>query len=149
MAIGDAILTNAFLVDLGKFRVATYQEVTGLKFGLETSEVTSVTAAGETLIRQQPSKQLGQEITLSRPVDEQAKQWVDWVMQCAEVGDWDSTRQNIAITALNRNKKPTLRFNLTNAWASSWQGSALEGGNSSPAVETVTIIYEDLNVESP
>ncbi|MGW1051861.1 phage tail protein [Streptomyces sp. NPDC001118] len=146
LAIGDALRTDIFAVDLGKFRVATYQQVSGLTFGQDATEVRTVTNSGELSTRKQPGAPQPQEIKLSRPMDA-SRQWVDWVQQCTEGGDTDSARQDIAITALDNNKKPTVRYNLTNAWASQWSGPDLDASSSEAATETVTITYEGITVE--
>ncbi|MFE3259443.1 phage tail protein [Nocardia sp. NPDC059091] len=60
----------------------------------------------------------------------------------------DAARQNITMTLLDGKRKPVKRFHFMKAWPSAWKGPSLEAGNSGPAVEQVTITYEDSKVEN-
>ncbi|MCC3775468.1 phage tail protein [Streptomyces sp. UNOB3_S3] len=146
MAIGDAISSDVFAVDLGKFRVATYQAVSGLSFGRDATEVKAVTADGHLLTRKIPGANQLPDITLTRPMDE-SQTWVDWVKLTANSQGIDSARENLSISLLDSHKNPTRRINLINAWASSWNGPSLQAGNAEAAIEKVTISYEDMTIE--
>ncbi|PSJ29553.1 phage tail protein [Streptosporangium nondiastaticum] len=146
MGVGDAISTDVFAVDLGKLRVATYQGLSGLSFGSDAIEVKSVTPDGHLLTRKNPVAEVLPHITLTRPMD-QNPAWIDWVKQTAAGQGGDSAPTNISISLLDGNKAPVRRVNLINAWASSWSGPTLQAGNTDPAIEKVTITYEDMTIE--
>ncbi|MEU3350751.1 phage tail protein [Streptomyces sp. NPDC037389] len=146
MAVGDPIRTDVFAVELGKFRVATYQAVEGLPFGQDAPDAQSVTPSGKLLTGRLPGNRQLPDLTLSRPTDA-SKQWIDWVTQTAAQQGADPERANISISALDGAKKPVLRFTLLNAWASSWEGPAMQAGNTDPSIEKITIVYEDMTVD--
>ncbi|MCA6090922.1 phage tail protein [Streptomyces sp. SCA3-4] len=146
MAVGDEIRTDVFAVDLGKFRVATYQGVSGLSFGSDAVEVKSVTTDGHLLTRKNPGAEVLPHVTLTRPMDHD-QTWTDWVKESAAGQGGDSAPTNISISLLDGNKAPVRRVNLINAWASSWSGPSLQASNTDPVIEKVTITYEDMTIE--
>ncbi|MEV4503990.1 phage tail protein [Streptomyces klenkii] len=145
MAVGDPIRSDAFAVHLGKFQVATYQAVEGLQFGQDGTDTRSVTASGR-LIRKVPGAQQLPDLTLSRPMGA-SEEWTDWVTRTAARQGADPERANLSISALDAAKKPLVRFNLINAWASSWEGPELQPGSTTPAIEKTTIVYEDMTMD--
>ncbi|MGW4563437.1 phage tail protein [Streptomyces sp. NPDC004561] len=86
-------------MDLGKFRVASYQAVSGLPFGQDANEVQTVTPEGELVTRKAPGDRQLQDITLSRTMDA-SRQWADWVVLTATNQDIDDARVNIGISLL-------------------------------------------------
>ncbi|MEU4212185.1 phage tail protein [Streptomyces sp. NPDC026206] len=146
MAVGDALRTDLFGVDLGKFRVTTYKEVSGLAFGQDATEVKRVTADGHLVARKNPGARQLPDITLSRPMDTNHV-WSEWVRQTAMEQDVDQARTNLSISLLDSKMRPIKRVNLLNAWASRWKGPALQADNASAAIEKVTIVYEDMTVD--
>ncbi|MFI9237092.1 phage tail protein [Streptomyces sp. NPDC053079] len=147
MPVGDALRTDVFAVDLGKFRVATFQQVSGLVFGQDATEVKTVVPDGQLVTRKIPGAGQLPGVTLSRPMDASST-WVDWVMLTATNQDVDQARANIGISLLDSKKNPVLRVNLLNAWASSWKGPTLQAANSSAAIETVTLAYDDMTIDT-
>lgn len=146
MNIGDVLTTHTFVIELGAFQVETCQEVSALTYGQDVIECKQVTSTGELISRKQPGASQGGEITITRGMD-QSKAFTDWVKETRQNHSLDTARQNIGITVLDATKRPVRRLQLVNAWASSWQGPALQAGNASPAMETVTIQFEDCIVE--
>ncbi|MEU4999299.1 phage tail protein [Streptomyces sp. NPDC021622] len=53
----------------------------------------------------------------------------------------------MTITMSDSQGRAIRRFHLTNAWASKWEGSSPDSSDVDPALERVTIAYEDLTVE--
>ncbi|MFI2078051.1 MULTISPECIES: phage tail protein [Streptomyces] len=145
MQVGDALGADMFAVDLGKFRVATYQGLSGLTFEQDATGVKTVTPEGSLVTRKIPGAKQLPDITLSRPMDA-SKVWVDWVVLTATNQDLDEARQNVGISLLDANKKPVLHVNLVNAWASSWKGPALSAGDASAGIETITLAYDDITI---
>jgi phage tail-like protein len=147
MAVGDVLRADIFTVELGKFQVATYQEASGLAFGQDATEAKTVTPKGQLLARKLPGARQLPDITLSRPMDANHA-WTDWVVQSATSQDVDEARANIGITLLDTKRNPILRVNLHNAWAKSWEGPALQAGNSEAAIEKITLAYDDITIDN-
>lgn len=139
MAVGDPLRADAFGVDLGKFRVATYSAVEGLNLAM---------TEGRLLTRKLPGATQFPDCTLSRPLDESVM-WTDWVTHTAAQQGVDPARANISISALDAQQKPLLRLDLVNAWAKSWDGPGLQAGHTEAAIEKITIVYEDMTIDKP
>ncbi|MFI6767516.1 phage tail protein [Streptomyces sp. NPDC050355] len=147
MAIGDVYSTNLFSVELGKFQVETVQSVTPPTSQLDAVETGQISATGEPVVRKQPAPhpQSG-EITVTRGMDK-SRAFTEWINTSLEQRDIDSARQNVTIVQYDVNKKPVIRYHLTNAWASQLQGVDLDASSTSPATEQVTITYEECTIE--
>ncbi|MFI9045429.1 phage tail protein [Streptomyces sp. NPDC053427] len=147
MATGDVYPSNLFSVALGNFQVETVQSVSAPTEQWEVVETRQVSASGEPVIRKQPaaSPQSG-EITVTRGMDK-SRAFTDWINTSLEKKDIDSARQNVTIVQYDVNKKPVIRYHLTNAWASQLQGADLDASSTSPATEKVTITYEECTIE--
>ncbi|MEU2433669.1 phage tail protein [Streptomyces sp. NPDC007861] len=147
MATGDVYPSNLFSVELGNFQVETVQSVSTPTMQLDVVETRQVSATGETIIRKQPAAgpQSG-EITVTRGMDK-SKAFTDWINTCLAKRDIGAARQNVTIVQYDVDKKPVLRYHLSNAWASQLKGADLDAGSNSAATEQVTITYEECTVE--
>ncbi|PSJ26869.1 hypothetical protein B7P34_20705 [Streptosporangium nondiastaticum] len=56
-------------------------------------------------------------------------------------------RQNITIAVMDPHKNVLRRINLTNAWASQWNGPELSATSTEAAIERVTIAYDEITLE--
>ncbi|MFE5868316.1 phage tail protein [Streptomyces roseifaciens] len=144
--LGDTFVANHFVIELGKFQVATFQEVSGLQVGSDVVETQQVSPTGDLIERKQPGPRATGQITLSRAMDQNTT-LLDWVNTTSEKGDLDTARQNVSIAILDSQKNVARRFNLANAWASEWSGPGLAASSGSAAVESVTIVYEEITAE--
>ncbi|MGK5733842.1 phage tail protein [Streptomyces sp. URMC 124] len=118
----------------------------GLQFGQDAVGTRSVTADGRLLTRKVPGALQLPDVTLSRPMDA-SEEWADRVTRTAARQGVDPERADLSISALDAAKKPLVRFRLVNAWASSWEGPGLRAGDGDPAIEKITIVYEDMTVD--
>ncbi|MFJ6054785.1 phage tail protein [Streptomyces sp. NPDC092307] len=143
----DCTLTNnAFTIDLGRFQVDTCQSVDGLTIGQDTIEIRQVTASGELVICKQPGARQAGEVTITRGLNGNTA-FTDWVNETLQRHSPSTARQNVTITLIDSMKQPVRRYQLINAWATSWQGPSLQAGDSTAATETITLTYEDCTVE--
>ncbi|GGK10082.1 phage tail protein [Pilimelia anulata] len=140
---GDTFATHRFQVELGKARVESVQEVSGLTVELDAIEVNQVTPTGEYLIRKIPGARKGGEVTITRGLD-QSSAFTDWIKDTFEKGAIDTARQNISIIIVDSKNEAQRRFDLSNAWVSKWEGPNLKAGDASPATEKVTVVFEDI-----
>ncbi|MEJ3746402.1 phage tail protein [Actinomycetes bacterium KLBMP 9797] len=141
---GDAFATHRFQVELGKARVESVQEVSGLTVELDAIEVNQVTPTGEYIIRKIPGARKGGEVTVTRGLDKSSA-FTSWIKDTFEKGAIDAARQNISIIIVNAANDQQRRFDLTNAWVSKWEGPNLKAGDPTPATEKVTIVFEDIS----
>ncbi|KOT78715.1 hypothetical protein ADK70_33360 [Streptomyces rimosus subsp. pseudoverticillatus] len=140
--IVTSLTTNTFAVELGNIRVETLQSVSGVMFGQEVIDVKQQdSVTGKMVIVKQPVPVRDGEVTVTRGTDK-SKVFTDWIN--ASLQDHDHAGADIAIVCLDAARNPVRRFNLSNAWASSWIGSELDADGAGSAIETVTICYTDL-----
>ncbi|MFL6125881.1 phage tail protein [Actinophytocola sp.] len=146
MAEGDALATHIFGVQLGGYMVESLQEVSGLTVEEDVVEIYQVTATGKPIIRKQPGAQKGGEVTITRGLDK-SSEFSKWLKETLENGAVNSARQNITIEVKDTEGNSVRRMQLTNAWASKWEGPSLKAGESSAATEKVTLTFEEIKVE--
>ncbi|MEU4804584.1 phage tail protein [Actinosynnema sp. NPDC023587] len=146
MAEGDALSTHIFGVQLGGFMVESLQEISGLSVEEDVVDVFQVTSTGKPLIRKQPGAQKGGEVTLTRGLD-QSSEFTKWLKETLEKGAVTAARQNVTIEVKDSEGNTVRRMQLTNAWASKWEGPSLKAGESTAATEKVTLVFEEITVE--
>jgi phage tail-like protein len=146
MATGNTLSTHLFAIDLGKFQVETVQDVGGLVWEQDVVEVRQVTPTGELLVRKQPGARKSGQITVTRGMDKSTA-FTDWIRASLVDKDFDGARQDVTVSLMDPRKTVVRRVRLTNAFASRWEGPSLQAGGAGPAVEQVTIDYEDITVE--
>jgi phage tail-like protein len=140
---GDTFVTHRFQVELGKARVESVQEVSGLTVELDAIEVTQVTPTGEYIIRKIPGARKGGEVTITRGLDKSSA-FTSWITDTYEKGAIDAARQNISIIIVDSQNSEQRRWDLSNAWVSKWEGPSLKAGDASPATEKITIVFEEI-----
>lgn len=146
MQIHDEITTGTFGIELGKSRVETAQAVSGFTGGQDVVSE-QVTPTGQHLTHRQPGADRAGEVTITRGRDKSA-QFTNWIEKTMVNCAFDSAIPNIAITVMDGQEQPVRRIHLFNAWASNLQGPSLDADSAGPATETVTIVYEDVRVET-
>ncbi|MCX5300286.1 phage tail protein [Streptomyces sp. NBC_00193] len=143
---GRILTTYTFALELGGIEVASFQDCGSIAYGTDVIEMKQISPTGELMLTKQPGARLSGEVTISRGMDSNAA-FTTWVKETAANHNVDAARKNVTITVMDSQKNPVRRINLTNAWASSWSSPSLEAGGSGPAIESVTITYEDVTVE--
>jgi len=146
MATGNTLSTHIFAIELGKFQVETVQDVSGLVLEQDVVEVRQVSSTGELLIRKQPGARRSGQITVTRGMDKSTA-FTDWIKTTLVDKDLDGARQDVTVSLMDAKRNVVRRVRLTNAFASRWEGPSLQAGGNGPAVEQVTIDYEDIRVE--
>ncbi|HEY9367708.1 phage tail protein [Streptomyces sp.] len=146
MATGDALSTHIFGVQLGGYLVESIQEISGFTVEEDVVEVKQVTSDGKQIIRKQPGARQAGEITITRGLD-QSSEFTKWIKETLNNGAVNSARQNLTIEIKDTEGNTVRRIQLMQGWASKWEGPSLKAGDSSPATESVTIVFEEIVVE--
>ncbi|MFE1879839.1 phage tail protein [Streptomyces diastatochromogenes] len=146
MATGDALSTHVFGVQLGGYLVESIQEISGFTVEEDVVEVKQVTSEGKQIIRKPPGARQAGEITITRGLD-QSSEFTKWIKETLNNGAVNSARQNLTIEIKDTEGNTVRRIQLMQGWASKWEGPSLKAGESSPATETVTIVFEEIVVE--
>lgn len=66
-----------------------------------------------------------------------------WIKQ---VIDGDEAKKNISIVVMDRKGNDKLRFNLTQAWPSSWRLGKLYSHSGAPVIEEIILQHETISV---
>ncbi|APE24655.1 MULTISPECIES: phage tail protein [Streptomyces] len=146
MATGDALSTHIFGVQLGGYLVESIQEISGFTVEEDVVEIKQVTSDGKQIIRKQPGARQAGEITITRGLD-QSSEFTKWIKETLNNGAVNSARQNLTIEIKDTEGNTVRRIQLMQGWASKWEGPSLKAGDSSPATESVTIVFEEIVVE--
>ncbi|MFD3944866.1 phage tail protein [Streptomyces sp. NPDC058579] len=121
--------------------------VSGLEKGTGIVEETVIdTKTGLPFKRKTPGTRTAPVVTLVRPADDKSKVLIDWV-KAAETGDTGKMYKNATIEAKDPSGKTTKRYNLTDAWVSSYKVDDFSAGSDGAATETVTIQCTTLEIE--
>ena len=147
MNMADVLTTHTFGIELGNFLVETCQGVSDIRSEQEVIEVKQVTLAGELVMRQQPGAAQRGEVTICRGLDK-SEAFTDWIRKTLEMSNLAAARQNVTIVVMDAQKNRVRRIHLKNAWASSWERPSLQDGSAGPAIEQVTLSYEDASSSS-
>ncbi len=142
---GDPLVTNTFGVQLGGLTVESLHEVSNLVVEQDVIEYKQVTPEGQLLVRKLPGARQPGEVTITRGLDKSGV-FSAWIDKTLNQGAIDAARENITIEAKDTRRNTIRRINLINAWVSKWEGPSLTAGDSSPATETVTIVFEEIHV---
>ncbi|MFE6051604.1 phage tail protein [Kitasatospora sp. NPDC056446] len=146
MAEGDPLSTHIFGVQLGGYNVESVKEISNLSVDQEVVEYKQVTQEGKLIVRKQPGARLPGEVTITRGLDKSGA-FTNWIKETLNNGAINTARQNLTIEVKDTTGATLRRIQLTNAWASRWEGPTLTAGESSAATETVTIVFEEISVE--
>ncbi|MER6631456.1 phage tail protein [Streptomyces sp. NPDC000987] len=146
MAEGDALSTHVFGVQLGGYRVESIQEISGLTVEEDVVEVKQVSDQGKQIIRKQPGARQAGEVTITRGLDK-SSEFTKWIKETLNKGAVSSARQNLTIEIMDSELNTVRRIQLMQGWVSRWEGPSLKAGESSPATESVTIVFEEITVE--
>lgn len=147
MTAGDNSPANLFSVDFGKNQVETVKAVSGATLGFDAVETKQVAKTGQTIIRNQAENPTNGDITITRCLDK-SNVLTQWVKNTLIDGKPDQARTNVTITQYDAHGRTQLKYHLTNAFAVKWEGGEAAGDEANAAVETVTIAYEQIEVES-
>ncbi|MFJ4777838.1 phage tail protein [Streptomyces sp. NPDC088762] len=119
------------------------QSVSGLPFGFDAVEVKQISKNGQLITRKQAGPANG-EVTIVRGLDK-SDAFTAWVNKTLAEQKPDEASPNLTIAQHDEQGQPAHRLTLTNAYATG--SSSLGALESEPAIEKVTIVYEDIAIE--
>lgn len=146
MAQGDTLSTHRFGVQLGGVTVESVKEITNLTVEQDVVETPQVTPTGERIFKLQPGGQKGGEVTITRGMD-QSPEFTKWIKKTLMDGDVEGARENLTIEIQDSQGETVRRMQIYDAWVSKWEGPEFSAGESNPATEKATIVFERIEVE--
>jgi phage tail-like protein len=134
---GDFQLSHRFNVEIDSITVGGITNVEGL--GSE-NEVVDYQHSEEGVSRVRAGRVRMKPITLTREWAA-SKDFINWRQN---VIDGKTDRRSVSIICLSDSGEESIRFNLFNAWPSSWLGPDFNARSSAHAVEKLTLQYEEM-----
>ena len=129
-----------FLVEIGGWPPAGFQEVSGLGMSIDVIEYRN---GNDPEIRKLAGRHRYPNAVLRRGVIGSLGlfQWIEAARHGAA-----ATARNVEITLLDENRGPVVRWNLNRAWPVKYDGPHLNAGTSEVAIEELVLTYEGLEV---
>ena len=131
-----------FLVEVDAIGEMHFSEVSGLGAEISTHEYRNGSDR-ENLTRKVPGLTRYSPVVLRRGITGDLAVW-EWFTNTAK---GDLQRASVSITLLNENREEVLRFNLSRAWPSKWEGPTLHANSNEVAIEELELTHERLELE--
>lgn len=143
---GDNAASYNFGLQIDGVLVEYIKGIDGLVMEQDVIENPSNTADGIAKVTVMPGMKKNGQVTVKRGLTESAA-FTEWINQSI-AGQMSAARKNATIIAMDWSNNPVKRYNLRNAWCSRVETSSMEAGENSPLTETVTIVFEEMDIES-
>ena len=136
---------HRFRVEIDGIGQTGFKEVEGVCVHIEVediregTDISSVSRTSPGLIRYGP-------LVLRNVVTGNAgnKDLWTWIKQ---IIDGDDAKKNVSVVVMDRKGNDKMRFNLTEAWPSSWHLGKLESHSGAPLIEELVLQYDTLSVQ--
>jgi len=139
MAQTDPYRSYNFKLEIGGVSEGHFTECSGLNVKIES--IAYREAGNNQLVHHIPGPVDYAAVTLKYGVTKSRELW-DWMMKAAE---GDVQRRNVSISLLDsEGKSEVMRWNLLEAWPSEWKGATLNASEKALAIETLTLVYDQL-----
>ncbi|WP_217146373.1 phage tail protein [Streptomyces sp. AC627_RSS907] len=143
---GDSLTGNNFGLQIDGVMVEYLAEVSGLTIEQEViRHVQNNSATGKLEVAVMPGNKKDGQCTVVRGMTQSAS-FTQWINDSIN-GRMASARKNASIILMDAEDTPVKRYNLRNAWCSKIDASSLKAGDTSALTETVTIVFEEVEVE--
>jgi phage tail-like protein len=126
-----------FTVEIDGIEIGKFSEVSGLK---ATTEVIEYREGGDLQgVRKLPGVTKYADLTLKRGISNNDEMF-KWFQQASRGAD--GFRRDIAISLLNAENEPALRYEVYNAWPTKYIGPSFNASENEIAMETIKIAHE-------
>ena len=132
-----------FRVDWGGTELA-FSEVTGLNAEVQVIEYRDGLSPEFSSIKMPGIKKYGN-ITLKRGVVAGDNEYFEWVKS---IKMNKPERRDVIISLLNEDHEPVMTWKVVNAWPTKITSPDLKGSGNEPAIETLELAHEGLEVEN-
>lgn len=141
-SIVDPYRNYNFKIDLGRNRgECFFSECSGL--GVEVESIEYREGGAGHVTRQIPGRVSYSAVTLRFGVSDSDMLW-SWLQSSIE---GRVERENISIQMLTSDGKPGFHWNLMEAWPKSWKAAPLDAMGKEIAIESLTLVYQELKRE--
>ena len=142
----DSSVGHSFGLEVDGITIKHISEVKGLTFEQDVIELKQNTSDGKYMIKKLPGRRTAKgNVTLVRGLDADTsfEQWI----KNSRFGKMSDVRKMASISVYDFEGAPIKRYKLTNAWPTKLEIGSLKAGDTSVLTETLTLTYEDLEVE--
>jgi phage tail-like protein len=136
MADNDIYRGYNFILDLGEGPAGYFTEVSGLNIEVEAIDYRE--GGSGPAVRKLAGRVRYGDVTLKWGMTRDRALW-DWLMQSVS---GNVERRHISIILVDPNGGEQTRWNLTNAWPTSWRGAELDALSNDAALETLSFAIE-------
>ncbi|MDT0616255.1 phage tail protein [Streptomyces lancefieldiae] len=143
---GDSLTGNNFGLQIDGVMVEYLAEVNGLTIEQDViKHVQNNSATGKLETAVMPGNKKDGQCTVVRGMTQSAS-FTQWINDSIN-GRMASARKNASIILMDAEDTPVKRYNMRNAWCSKIDASSLKAGDTAALTETVTIVFEEMEVE--
>ncbi|MGW6460377.1 phage tail protein [Streptomyces sp. NPDC055078] len=142
---GDTLTAHNFGLQIDGVMVEHLAEVSGLTLEQDVITYVQNTAAGKQETTNMPGNKKHGTCTVVRGMTHSAS-FTQWINQ-SFAGQMSSARKNASVIMMDFENNPVKRYNLRNAWCHKIDTSTVKAGEASALTETVSIIFEEMEIE--
>ncbi|BCL29577.1 phage tail protein [Streptomyces aurantiacus] len=142
---GDSLTSHNFGLQIDGVMVEYLTEVSGLTMEQDVITSMSNTAGGQKETAVMPGVQKSGQCTVVRGMTA-SPAFTTWINDSI-AGQMSTARKNASIIMMDYQNTPVKRYNMRNAWCSKVDASSLKAGEAAALTETVTIVFEELEIE--
>jgi phage tail-like protein len=142
---GDSLTSHNFGLQIDGVMVEYLTEVSGLTMEQDVITSMSNTAGGQKETAVMPGVQKSGQCTVVRGMTS-SPAFTSWINDSI-AGQMSTARKNASIIMMDYQNTPVKRYNMRNAWCSKVDASSLKAGEAAALTETVTIVFEELEIE--
>ncbi|GAA2603632.1 phage tail protein [Streptomyces violaceus] len=142
---GDSLTSHNFGLQIDGVMVEYLAEVSGLSMEQDVITYQQNTQNGQNKVVNLPGVKKNGTCTVVRGMTQSAA-FTEWINQSI-TGQMSTARKNASIIMMDYQSNPVKRYNMRNAWCSKIDTSTVKAGEASALTETVTIVFEELDIE--
>ncbi|MER7055511.1 MULTISPECIES: phage tail protein [unclassified Streptomyces] len=143
---GDSLTGNNFGLQIDGVIVEYLAEVNGITLEQDVirhQQNNAITGKLETAVM--PGNKKDGQCTVVRGVTP-SQAFTTWIHDSFD-GKMETARKNASIILMDAEDTPVKRYNMRNAWCCKQELSSLKAGDTNALTETVTIVFEEMEVD--
>ena len=139
---GNPLLASNFSLDFTGMEATFFTSASGFASTSEVIEHKMVDGKGMQVVHKIPGESSFDDITLERGITSNMDLWA-WRQEILD-GNVDSVRRDGSIVMYAQDLTEIARWNFVGGWPSAWNGPDVNADGNDVAVESITIVVENL-----
>lgn len=91
-----------------------------------------------------PGRPKVSDVTLKKGIFSADNKFYEWIMKCHQKLE----RKDISVNLLDEEGKPKMIWKLLKAWPTKIEGPSFKGDSNEVAIESITLAYEEMQIEA-